>query len=332
MVRVQTVLAVCCAFGVAFGCSNKRDESNKLVNQALEANSQNNVAKAKSKLNLAIQADPSNASAYHALAAILCEEGSLDDAIPQFEKAVDLSKDNATWRYELAAKYWELYQGMLGDPSRDQYLPKIEEHVSRAIELNPAMAEYYLLRARCRKATMSFKGAAEDYRKTIDLNPLEAGSYLELGRLYGLMWKVFYRDDLFALAEQTLAIADKLRELLDLSTESQALLPDMKFELGQLYAWRGHVEPDAAAAKGFREQAITQFSEIDEEYRDKGQLKLQLTQVFQQNGDTAKACTAAREAIQSISGTEPATLVIKDYIMNLEQEVCGLATGYDPNR
>jgi tetratricopeptide (TPR) repeat protein len=332
MVRVREVGAVFVVLALFCACSNKKDDSNRLVNQALEKASQNDLSAAKSKLQLAIQSDPTNAAAYHTRAAILCKEGATADAIPDFEKAVELSKDNATWRYELAGKYWELYQAMAGDPSRDDFLPKIEEQISRAIELSPNLAEYYLLRARCRKAMMSFKGAATDYRKAIDIDPLEVGSYLELGRLYSLMWKVFYRDDLFGLAEQTLASADKLRDVPDLSSESQGLLPDMLFELAQLYAWRGNVEPDPAAAKGFREKAINAYVSIEEEYKDRSQLKLQLAQVFQQNGDTPKACTAAREAIQGIAGNDPQTAVLRNYVMNLEQEVCVTSTGYDPNR
>jgi len=319
-------LALLCA------CGSKKDDSNRLVNQALEKASQNDLAAAKSKLQLAIAADPTNAAAYHTRAALLCREGQPADAIPDFEKAVEIEKDNASWRYELAGKYWEVYLASEATTDREQFLPKINEQVTRAIELNPTVAEYYLLRARARKALMEFKGAAQDYRKAIDIDPLEVGSYLELGRLYSLMWKVFYRDDLFGLAEQVLGAAERLTELPDLSTDSQALLPDMLFELAQLYAWRGSVEADAAAQKDFREKAIAKYIAIEDEYRDKSMLKLQLAQVFQQNGDTPKACTAAREAMQGITGSEPGRETLRNYIVNLEQEVCVTSTGYDPNR
>jgi tetratricopeptide (TPR) repeat protein len=332
MGRVRDAGAVCIVLALLCACSNKKDDSNRLVNQALEKASQNDLSAAKSKLQLAIAADPSNAAAYHTRAAILCKEGAIDEAIPDFEKAVEISKDNPAWRYELAGKYWELYQASAETSDRDQYPPKVEEQVSRAIELNPNLAEYFLLRARARKAMMLFKGAAQDYRKAIDLDPLEVGSYLELGRLYSLMWKVFYRDDLFGLAEQTLATAEKLGELPDLSTEGQALLPDMLFELAQLYAWRGQVETDTAAQKGFREKAIASYVSIEDEYRDRSMLKLQLAQVFQQNGDIPKACTAAREAMQGISGSDPGRATLRNYVVNLEQEVCVTSTGYDPNR
>ncbi len=324
--------AVCLCVALLGACGGKRDDSNRLVNQALEKASLNDLAAAKSKLQLAISADPENAAAYHTRAAILCKEGLVQDAIPDFERSVELDKNNATWRYELAGKYWEVYQGSAGSVDRDQYLPRIEEQVSRAIELNGTLSEYFLLRARCRKAMMSFKGAAEDYRKAIDLDPLAVGSYLELGRLYGLMWKIFYRDDLFTLAEQALDTTEKLAALPDLSTEAQALLPDMSFELGQLYAWRATVESDEETQRGFRERAIAKYTSIDEEYRDRPMLRLQLAQVFQMNGDIPKACTAAREAMAGISASDPDRATLRNYVVQLEQEVCVTSTGYDPNR
>lgn len=332
MGRLRGVGAVCLCVVVLGACGGKRDDSNRLVNQALEKASSNDLAAAKSKLQLAISADPENAAAYHTRAAILCKEGLIQDAIPDFERAVELDKNNASWRYELAGKYWEIYQASAGAADRDQYLPKIEEQVSRAIELNSTLSDYYLLRARCRKAMMSFKGAAEDYRKAIDLDPLAVGSYLELGRLFGLMWKIFYRDDLFTLAEQTLSTAEKLAEISDLSTDAQNLLPDMLFELGQLYAWRATVETDEATQRGFREKAIAKFTSIDEDYRDRPMLRLQLAQVFQMNGDIPKACTAAREAMAGISGSDPERATLRNYVVQLEQEVCVTSTGYDPNR
>lgn len=324
--------AVCLCIVMLGACGGKRDDSNRLVNQALEKASLNDLAAAKSKLQLAISADPENAAAYHTRAAILCKEGLVQDAIPDFERAVELDKNNASWRYELAGKYWELYQASAGSADRDQFLPKIEEQISRAIELNGTLSESFLLRARCRKAMMSFKGAAQDYRKAIDLDPLAVGSYLELGRLYGLMWKIFYRDDLFTLAEQALDTAAKLDELPDLSTEAQALLPDMSFELGQLYVWRATVETDEATQKGFREKAIAKFTAIDEEYRDRPMLRLQLAQIFQMNGDIPKACTAAREAMAGIPAADPERATLRNYAVQLEQEVCVTSTGYDPNR
>ena len=45
----------------------------------------------------------------------------------------------------------------------------------------PKRADYFLLRARCRKAQYAFKGSAQDYREAIRLDPLNAQSYLELG-------------------------------------------------------------------------------------------------------------------------------------------------------
>ncbi|MBN1769904.1 MAG: hypothetical protein JXB32_01485 [Deltaproteobacteria bacterium] len=332
MERLRGFGVVCLCVVLLGACGGKRDDSNRLVNQALEKASLNDLAAAKSKLQLAISADPENAAAYHTRAAILCKEGLVQDAISDFERSVELDKNNATWRYELAGKYWEIYQGSAGSADRDQYLARIEEQISRAIELNGTLSEYFLLRARCRKAMMSFKGAAEDYRKAIDLDPLAVGSYLELGRLYGLMWKIFYRDDLFTLAEQALGTTDRLAELPDLSADGQSLLPDMSYELGQLYAWRATVETDEATQKGFREKSIAKYQSIDEEYSNRPMLRLQLAQVFQMNGDIPKACTAAREAIAGISASDPELATLRNYAVQLEQEVCVTSTGYDPNR
>lgn len=317
--------------GAAGGCTSKRDDSNRLVNQALEKHAQGDVQTAKSKLQLAIATDATNARAYRERAAILSKEGRPAEAIPDFEKAVDLNPDNPQWRYELAGKYWEVYRASAG-LERESYLPKIEEHVTKAIERNGTLADYFLLRARCRKALSAFKGAAQDYRKAIDLDPINADPYLELGRLYGLMWRILYRDDLFNLAEQALSTSSRLAELPNLPTESETVLPEMGFELGKLYAAKGDVEEDAGVADGFFEKAISVFRSIDSDYRDRTELNLQLAQVYQRRGDTQNACTAAEEAIRSL-GADPAGETRREYVMHLGREMCGVSPlGFDPNR
>jgi tetratricopeptide (TPR) repeat protein len=332
MIRLVVAGAILGVLALVCGCASKSEDSTRLVNQALERASQNDWQGAKSKLALAITADPNNAAAYHTRAAIFCKEGDIDSALPDFERAVDLEKNNAAWRYELAGKYWELYQASLEGVARDDLLPKINEHASRAIEINATVADYFLLRARCRKALLEFKGAAQDYRKTIDLDPLRVDAYLELGRLYGLMWKVFYREDLFGLAEETLLAAERLGEIPDLSAEGQSKLPEMLFELGELYSFRSTVESDDGAQRGFREKAIAKFLAIEEDYDDRATLKRHLAEIFQLNGDIPKACTAAREAMQGIVGNDTQSEMLREYVRNLEQEVCVTSTGYDPNR
>lgn len=331
MRRVVLAVAILGSAIWVAGCTSKRDESNDLMNQALSAAGTNNYQLAKSKLQLAINADPTNAAAYHNLGVIHAKEGQPREAIPRFEKGVELEPNNAAWRFELAGMYWSIYNDSQ-ETGRDEYLPKVEEHVSKAIDVAGEVAEYYRLRADCRKAMFSFKGAAQDYRKAIDLDPLEVSAYLKLGRLYGLMWKIFYREDLFTLAEQTLAAAAKLGELQELAAEGQALLSHMTFELGQLYVWRGTVEAEETKARDYREKAIAAFQSIEEDFPEKAPLKLQLAQVFKMNGDINKACTAAGEAAQGISGADPAQAALRNYVINLQQEVCVTSTGYDPNR
>jgi len=55
--------------------------------------------------------------------------------------------------------------------------------------------------------------------------PLDAGTYLELGRLAALAAKIHARPDLFAYAEEVLSKATVLAELPDLSPESQRCCP-----------------------------------------------------------------------------------------------------------
>jgi lipopolysaccharide biosynthesis regulator YciM len=106
----------------------------------------------------------------------------------------------------------------------------------------------------------------------------------------------------------------------------------MLFELGELYSFRSTVESDDGAQRGFREKAIAKFLAIEEDYDDRATLKRHLAEIFQLNGDIPKACTAAREAMQGIVGNDTQSEMLREYVRNLEQEVCVTSTGYDPNR
>lgn len=310
------------------GCSDRREESNQLMGEALEAARSNDHATAKSKLQLALLKDPTNAAAYHNRAAIFAKEGEMEAAILDFEKAVEYDKGNAQWRYELAGQYWAVYQRTNG-VGTEGYLAKMDDQLSKAIESSPSVADYYLMRGRCRRESNAFRGAVADFHKTIELDPLQAEAYLELGRIYGLMAQVFHRDDLFALAAETLGAADGLGKLAELTGDKQVFLVNMSFELGRLFLWRARVETEEATQQDFRDKAISRFIAIVEAFTPRGLVYLQLAQAYQMSGDTNKACSAAELAL---NGLPPEDELLREQVTNFSKEVCMTATGIDANR
>jgi TolB-like protein/DNA-binding winged helix-turn-helix (wHTH) protein/Tfp pilus assembly protein PilF len=98
--------------------------------------------------------------------------GDVEKAARFFEQAIQKDSNYAPGYAALANAYGPMLQGHLLRPKEG--LPKMEEAIRRALELDPTLAEAHIAMAAARFNEWDFSGAERESRRAIELNPSDA--------------------------------------------------------------------------------------------------------------------------------------------------------------
>lgn len=159
---------------LALGCNVERNQSDKLVNDAVRTFKSGDVAGAIVGLNQAVQADPTNDVAFYQRGLLRAEKASQpEEAIKDFEKAVELNPEVALYHYHLGKVH-----------SRLKHWPQAINAFSKAIEKNANHGESHFELGVGLQAQAQFDRAQEEYIQAIKLKPRFPQPYQALGNLY----------------------------------------------------------------------------------------------------------------------------------------------------
>jgi tetratricopeptide (TPR) repeat protein/beta-lactamase regulating signal transducer with metallopeptidase domain len=114
-----------------------------------------------------------DAAAYISQGVSCFKKGQIEDAIADFEKAIDLDPGNAVAYIARGSAYYEL----------DQLDNAISDY-NKAIEINPDFAVAYQNRGSVHYRLGRFDNAIADYDKAIEINPEFAVAYHDRGSVY----------------------------------------------------------------------------------------------------------------------------------------------------
>ena len=120
-----------------------------------------------------LQLDSNNANAYYVRGWIQDWKGNYDDAINDLSKCIYLSTNSFSLSYMFLSRGCAFF-------SKNKQEQAIDD-LSKAIQLNPKLAEAYGARARAYNFTKQFSGAIIDCNMSILLNPNFADTYCERG-------------------------------------------------------------------------------------------------------------------------------------------------------
>lgn len=136
----------------------------------------------------AVLAEPDSSEAWGRLGMVFQAHGMEAEAIPCYQKAVELDPRGYRWHYLLAHALKDSSADAAGDPSDEQGEPtRVEralEHATRASELRPDYAPAYLLRGQLLEQENRLDEAVEQYRKAVAVDPSCTPAQFGLGRLY----------------------------------------------------------------------------------------------------------------------------------------------------
>jgi Tfp pilus assembly protein PilF len=151
-----------------------REESARLhYDIALGAMAENNLNKAISEFQIAVQEDPQNAPGYHALGSAYLMNQQPDLAIAAFRRAVELNPRFAEAYYNLGLAYM---QQQMWDPAIDA-LQKVLQYPQFA---NPERVYVYL--GTIYHTRKQYDLAEQHFLKAIDVGPQSPDGYFFLGR------------------------------------------------------------------------------------------------------------------------------------------------------
>jgi tetratricopeptide (TPR) repeat protein len=169
------------ALGVAQSASNQTDEAMRAFEQALKL-------------------DPKCAPALAYLGVTTATAGSYADAVTYYEKALAINDRVAVVHY-LAA------DAILNQAAGD--VAKAEAHLTRALELDPALSPARLARAKIFMRNNRFAEAASELERVVAAEPNLAAAHYQLGRAYTRLKRKAEAD---AELEKFKALSDSEKE------------------------------------------------------------------------------------------------------------------------
>ena len=194
-------------------------------------------------------------------------EGGLNTAIEYFLQAIELDPEY-TMAYVGLAESYILLTGF-GFSRPEETLPRAEEYVERALQLDPSMGEVYSIRANIRVIrNYDWEGAESDFRKAIELNPdyptahhwysLTLLSLERFDEAIAEMEVAFELDPLSMPINTDLAVIYYHTGQFDAAIEqlrnTLELYPDSVFARDYLYRW--------LLVNGSFEEALVEFKEL----------------------------------------------------------------------
>jgi tetratricopeptide (TPR) repeat protein len=168
-------------------------------------------------LRRAVELSPDSPQAHHTLAMALARFGELDEARRAYERTLKLDP-------ELKAAHGSLAVIMAAQGDVDGALVHFTEALRRETDA-AAAARYHYLRGKLYRQRNMPAAAARDFERALQLNPLLAKAYLELGGA-----RVDLQDHSGAL--------QALRRAVELAPDD----PDARYELGSAYLRAGQAQ------------------------------------------------------------------------------------------
>ena len=158
----------------ALGCNLQRNQSDKLVNDAVRTFKAGDTAGAIVQFNQAVTVDATNDAAYYQRGLLRAERASQpEEAIKDFEKAIELNPEAALYHYHLGKVQ-----------ARLKRWPQAINAFSKAIEKNANHGESHFELGVALQSQAQFDRAQEEYIQAIKLKPRFAQPYQALGNLY----------------------------------------------------------------------------------------------------------------------------------------------------
>lgn len=107
-------------------------------------------------------------------------KGQITFALQDYEQALELSPNNTEIQLRISNVYFNNAERFY----KEKRYKESDAELTRAIEVNPSIAKYYVSRSRIKYLTEDIQSAQQDIIAAILINPLEDGCIDVLPRLF----------------------------------------------------------------------------------------------------------------------------------------------------
>ena len=128
---------------------------------------------AREAVEKALEKNPGYSEAYNLRGVINFQEKKIEEAVADYQKAVDLKPSNFQGQLNLAAAFMEK------NAWKDALRP-----IEKAVQIAPDSSAAYLKRGIIRAALHQIELSKQDFKTSIALNPKEINAYYNRGNLY----------------------------------------------------------------------------------------------------------------------------------------------------
>ncbi|MFP4345034.1 MAG: tetratricopeptide repeat protein [Anaerolineales bacterium] len=150
-----------------------------------------NFSDARAAFERTLELDSGRAGAvHHNLGALAYQMGDLEEAVSQFQAALELEPEDPDTHYQLGATYLQLALPPTGGPPDSTLLAQAEGEFNRALELAPGKAEALVGLGNVYLQQGNFEEAIEALEQALEKNPempealfALGGAYLQTGQI-----------------------------------------------------------------------------------------------------------------------------------------------------
>ncbi|SMC22441.1 Tfp pilus assembly protein PilF [Desulfacinum hydrothermale DSM 13146] len=210
-------------------CQSNDDGVSKaalLVELGEEEFEKENLERARTCFEMALEKDPANAKAHNNLGVLAWQQGDLNGALAHLDKALDLAPTDgeillnaaralgAAGHCDTASQLLEVY--LSAHPQEADVWEEYRELVRQSVQawrpdnLDAKVAGIYVEMGRRLADAGDVQGAAEAFARAVRLDPENAEGYLQLGLLYA---RLDQTDEALELLEQAQALDEENQEV-----------------------------------------------------------------------------------------------------------------------